>query len=337
MTRARRQQVALNETPYYHCISRCVRRAFLCGYDRYAGKDYEHRREWVRGRLAQLLEVFAIDLCAYAIMSNHYHVVLRVDRERALKWSNREVAQHWTALFSGPDVIQRYLDGATLETAERLRVEQLTETWRERLADISWFMRSLNESIAREANREDGCKGRFWEGRFKSQALLDERAVLACMAYVDLNPVRAGMADTPENSNYTSIQQRSETLKRHPGADRDEQSSLPALAPMVEAGNIEADWGDTVCEIRLLDYLQLVDDTGRCLREGKRGAVPTQASPILNRLKIDHQSWMRHMRPRPNYQLQALGTADAVKRFARAIGRRWLWGADACAGLCEPA
>lgn len=84
-----------------------MRRAFLCGKDHYSGQDYEHRREWVVERLAILVEVFAIDLCAYAVMSNHYHVVLKVDRERAADWPDREVAERWMQLFSGNLLVKR--------------------------------------------------------------------------------------------------------------------------------------------------------------------------------------------------------------------------------------
>ena len=163
MPRARREQISLAETPYYHCISRCVRRAFLCGHDRHSGRDYEHRRAWIREKLAELVEVFAIDLCAYAIMSNHYHVVLRADLERARAWSDDEVLERWCRLFKGPELVRMYRDGETLSQAEHRHVTDLAATWRERLTDISWFMRTLNEAIARWANEEDECKGRFYE------------------------------------------------------------------------------------------------------------------------------------------------------------------------------
>ena len=74
---------------------------------------------------------------------------------------------------------------------------------RERLASVSEFMKYLSQPIARRANIEDDCKGKFWESRFKCQRLLDEAAVLSAMVYVDLNPVRAAMAQDLEDSDYT--------------------------------------------------------------------------------------------------------------------------------------
>ena len=334
MTRARREQISLAETPYYHCISRCVRRAFLCGYDRYADRDYEHRRGWIRAKMGELVEIFALDLYAYAIMSNHYHVVLRVDEDTAAEWTDDEVLRRWTRLFKGPELVRMHLAGDVLSEAESDEVARVAALWRERLMDISWFMRYLNEAIATEANREDGCKGRFFEGRFKSQALLDERAVLACMAYVDLNPVRAGIAETPEDSDYTSVQQRSRPLAEpSEPADETQADDAPTLAPLVTAESADDAEPDGIGAVRLMDYLELVDHTGRALREDKRGAIPSNALPVFQRLGIEPETWMRHMRPRRNHQLQALGAEPAMRRFAETLGRQWLWGMRSSAGL----
>jgi len=152
-------------------------------------------------------------------MSNHYHVVLRVDAERAAGLADDEVLARWTRLFTGPMLVQRYLQPAAraaMGEAERAKVQEMAAIYRQRLCDLSWFMRVLNESIARQANAEDGVKGHFWEGRFKSQALLDEQALLAAMAYVDLNPIRAGMAETLEDSAHTSIAARLAELQGRP-------------------------------------------------------------------------------------------------------------------------
>ncbi|MEW8184735.1 MAG: hypothetical protein AB2794_06965 [Candidatus Thiodiazotropha endolucinida] len=175
MPKPRKAQVSLETTPYYHCVSRCVRRAFLCGVDTHTGKSYEHRRQWIVDRMKLLGELFAIDICAYAVMSNHYHIILHVDPERAAGWSEQDVIARWERLFSLPVLIQRYRSMETITSAERDAVSELVSKWRHRLHDISWFMRCINEPIARQANQEDGCTGRYWEGRYKSQALLDEK------------------------------------------------------------------------------------------------------------------------------------------------------------------
>lgn len=215
MTQPRSTLVSLDDTSWYHCVCCCVRRAFLCGEDRLTGQNFDHRRGWIAERMKELAQVFAIDIAAYAVMSNHYHLVAHVDRSRALSWTTDEVLARWTRLFSGPPLVARYLspERAALGAAELARISEYAECYRARLHDLSWFMRVLNESIARQANAEDDCTGRFWEGRFKSQALLDEQALLAAMAYVDLNPIRAGIAETPEDSDYTSIQERLEDVK----------------------------------------------------------------------------------------------------------------------------
>lgn len=288
MPKPRKQQISLDATPYYHCVSRCVRRAFLCGTDKSTGECYEHRRGWLEEKLLALPQTFAINIAAYAIMSNHYHVVLYIDKKQADEWTDIEVIERWHSLFKGNVFSQKFLRGDTLDSAQRARLQMIIEEWRSRLCDISWFMRILNEAIAREANQEDQCSGRFWEGRFKSQALLDDAALAACMAYVDLNPVRAQMADTPEQSKHTSIKKRAEKAKRATQANHSNQQ-VKELHPFV--GNPRQNLPKGI-QMRLTDYLELVDWTGRVLRDDKRGAISQNAEDILTRLGVDDSQWL---------------------------------------------
>jgi REP element-mobilizing transposase RayT len=214
MTLPRKQLISLDSTPYYHCVSRCVRRAFLCGKDPVSGKNYEHRREWLEDRMLYLAKYFCVQIAAYAVMSNHYHIVLKVDKDTAINLSPKEVIEHWQGMFKGTPLSNKYLKAPeSLSEPESTTLLKQIEVWRERLYDISWFMRCLNEFIAKKANQKDKCTGRFWEGRFKSQALLDDKALIACMAYVDLNPVRANISKQAANSAFTSVKKRSQLRK----------------------------------------------------------------------------------------------------------------------------
>jgi len=331
MTRPRASQVSLADTPYYHCVARCVRRAYLCGIDHLTGENHEHRRQWIVTKLKSLSAIFSIDICAYAVMSNHYHVVLRVDADAASLWSEREVIERWTTLFSAPVLVERYLRGQNNAEAADKKAREIIEEWRTRLTDISWFMRVMNESIARQANREDNCTGRFWEGRFKSQALLDDAAILACMAYVDLNPIRAGMAESPEESDFTSIQERLQQIAQSRLIDAptpaDPVTEQPVdLLPFIGGEHADSPRG---IAFTLPDYLQLVDWTGRAVRDDKRGAIPAHIQPIFQRLGLNHEEWLEIVQNFGRRYRLAAGAVDRLQAFSQQLGRYWLQGIGA--------
>ena len=281
MTIARSQQISLEATPYYHCVSRCVRRSFLCGYDATTQTNYEHRRGWVEARINAVAKVFCIDVCAYAVMSNHYHVVLHINRRKAQALTEQQVIERWTSFHIAPAMVQRKIRGDKLTKPEQHVYQGIIDTWRERLYSVSWFMRLINQFVSNEANREDECTGHFWEGRFKSQALLDEKALAAAMAYVDLNPVRAGIADTPEHSEHTSLQLRIKSV-------RNNQASPPNLFPFSGYPRQERPEG---LPFRLIDYLELVDWTSRHIRKDKQWVTPESFPPILSRLGFESHIW----------------------------------------------
>lgn len=319
MTKARRTLVSLSDTPYYHCVSRCVRRAFLCGDDRYSGRDYSHRRAWVKERLALLSQVFAVEICAYAVMSNHYHLVVHVDQARAETWSDAEVVERWRRLFKGPLVVQRFLANESLNAAELRDMSRLVAEWRGRLADIGWYMRCLNEHIARRANAEDGCTGRFWQGRFKCQALLDAAALITAMAYVDLNPVRAGLATGLMDSADTSVQQRLSEIAQAPRATT---QSIPLKA----FAGMERNQGPGGIPFNAQDYLDLVDWTGRAVHADKRGAIDLDALSILELLGIDTLEWLPTVTALQTRFELVIGSPVRLRRAAAANGRRFYRG-----------
>ncbi len=327
MPRPRQTLIRLEDTPYYHCVSRCVRRAFLCGEDAQSGRSFEYRRGWIEERVYELTQYFSIDICALAILHNHTHLVLFVDSDQAANWSLREVIERWHGLFSGTSLSQRFLRGDPLTPLENERLEEITEEWRERLMSISWFMRCLNEHIARLANAEDGCTGRFWEGRFKCQALLDEAALAACMAYVDLNPIRAGIAKTPEESEYTSIQKRIRTRRN---ADNETQLQPAELLPFVGNPRLHMPKG---LPFRLKDYLSLVDWTGRQFREDKRGCIPQKLPPILQRLAIDPDAWLSLTNQFEKHFNTLAGRPDDIQRACESRGQCWAHGMGAARRL----
>ncbi|MCS5707581.1 hypothetical protein CC99x_001545 [Candidatus Berkiella cookevillensis] len=316
MTLARSEQIDLNATPYYHVMNRCVRRSFLCGFDELTQKDYSHRKAWIVNRLKYLADIFAIKICAYAIMSNHYHVVLYVEETQAQAWSEAEIIRRWASIFPK-------------DAEENKHLKQKIQLWKERLTSISWFMRCLNEKIARDVNEEDDTAGRFWEGRFKSQALLDEGALLSAMAYVDLNPVRAGITETPEESEFTSIYERIQhiskqlkinkpkSIKQLKREKADIYNNLAQPKFLVPFANISKNHSHAI-DFKLVDYLELVDYTGRVIRDDKKaGSIPEHLAPILSRLQFEPQNWISLVKNLSKSFSHAVGSEILLLNFGK--------------------
>jgi REP element-mobilizing transposase RayT len=346
----------------YHCFSRCVRRAFLYGYDTLTHRDFSHRKTWLVDRLRYLAAVFAIEVCAYAVMENHYHTILRTRPDIVASWSDQEVAIRWLTLFPHRGG-KKDADGPPAEKQIRALVdcpERIAEL-RQRLCSLSWFMGRLNEFIARAANKEDSVKGRFWESRFKCQALLDDAAIAACMVYVDLNPIRAGLAATPEESDFTSIQERirawhNETIitssvpsesvpiiqsgsfggnmpKLEHTADL--SSAIPELIPVDSPDAPSACWlcpiqsdfqRHGILQMTAAEYFDLVDQSGRVMRSDKRGAIDADLAPILLRIGANPEAWIDTISRFGSKFRLAAGLLSNLRNFADQLGRRWLIG-----------
>lgn len=316
--RARVEVFAPDEIAIVHVLNRTVRRCFLMGNDRLTGKNYDHRKQWMEDQLRRLAGQFGIDLLCHAILSNHFHLVLRSRPDVVESWDETEVARRWMMLCP----LRKDDAGNALEPNEpelnaiRNDPARVAEI-RGRLSDISWWMRLLSQNIGQRANREDQEVGKFWQARYRAVRLLDETSLVACAAYVDLNPIRAAMAETLETSDYTSVQQRIEALKSktaqatrakpgrrsgEAGRSRAAPSADGYLAPLEiderrdatgpcchDRGQRASDKGFLAMPVEA--YVTLLDWTARQITEKKRGVTPAESPPVLERLGISGETW----------------------------------------------
>lgn len=311
----RGEQFSPEEIATVHVMNRVVRRCYLMGFDPVSGKNYDHRKQWIEDQLDRLAGYFGIDLLNYAILSNHFHLMLRSRPDVVKTWTDRQVADRWLRLCP----ISRAKDDSPrapteVELNSICSDKQQLKEIRLRLSDISWWMRLLCQRIAQWANREDAQRGKFWQSRYKAVRLLDEAAILAGAAYIDLNPVRAAIAETLESSGFTSVQRRIAALRASlaynssgdsqnedlpdaqlPAADAflapleiDERNDQPGLQPST-GGRRCSDQG--FLSMPLAAYLALLEWTARQLTPGKRGATPETVSPIFERLEISPEVW----------------------------------------------
>ena len=342
---ARGEVIDPAEIQVVHCVQRCVRRAFLCGDDPITGQSFEHRRQWIRQRLEFLASVFAVDCLTYTVMSNHIHLVLRSRPDVVATWSDEEVARRWLKLFPK----RRNQDGSPAEPTKPeidmiVNDSKVLAQRRSRLSDLSWWMRCTAENIARRSNAEDNVTGHFWEGRYRAVVLLDEASLLACAAYVDLNPIRAAMAETPETSSFTGAKDRIDDL-----AEREDRTRMSTHDWERSRRRKKSGWlspveiderGDSVgadiepsgrrasrkgfLSISMLSYLELLDWTGREIRKDKYGSIPKHLAPILSRIGLDCHDWCDLVKKFGKVFKRAAGRADNLAGEAARRSQSWL-------------
>ena len=335
----RRDLIDHSTVGLYHCFSRCVRRSFLLGTE-LGGLDISHRQDWVRQRLEALASIFSVDVCDHTVMDNHLHVILRNRPEVVHGWSNEEVARRWLRLSRR--ALELLREPAKKRVQALLRDKKRMAELRRRLSNISWFMLMLNEPLARAANAEDDVSGHFFGERFGSVRLRNNEEALLASLYVNLNPVRAGLALTPEDSRYTAACDRIE--------DRQEEQALRAASGVGAEFNlkeqltrrcsgwmaplwVEGDDYDGVgagrrasnkgfLTIRLDPYLQLLDECGRQEVAGKRGVIPAELPPILERLGLDRERWAEASKRAAKRFARIAEKAEALRREARRASER---------------
>ena len=299
MAIARARLVDLSVARWYHCISRCVRRASLLG------EGPVNRKAWIENRLEELAQIFAVTVGGFAVLDNHLHVLARLDPEAADGWSDEDVVRRWGRLHPPRDQARRVLPVSEQWIQDRLGHPAWVANARTQLKSLSVFMKCLKEPLARLANRQDKMRGAFFEERFKSIAIVDEEALLAIAVYIDLNPVAAGLAQAPETSEHTSIKQRVDHVESQGRTDDLAAAQNGSVAGSLAASGLEeSHWLCPIEDRRGLDssragmingfslgsYLLLVDYTGRLFRDGK-ASIPAALDGIFDRLGCTADCW----------------------------------------------
>jgi putative transposase len=318
----RSEQIDTDNGGYYHLISRCVRRAFLCGDDPESGKNFNYRREWIEQRILELANYFSVEVYSYAVMQNHYHMVVYCDPKLPLSWSDLEVADRWLKVFPGKLNNPKFKQQRELRLRAIVADPELLKIYRERLGSLSWLMRCINEPIAKRCNREDFVKGHFWESRFKSQALLDEAAALTCMAYVDLNPIRAGDAKDLNTSSYTSIKKRLDNL------------SVQKLNTKVNA--IAGSVKNRAMVLKLKSYIELVEWTAQAIVYPDKAALPPHLCNTLSHMNIQQAQWLSQVKSYGSRYYRFVGNIEKLKAKSQALGLQWLKGITQAQRLFSP-
>jgi hypothetical protein len=342
MTVARSKIVDPSITPWYHCISQCAQ-----GLPLLKPKNQFNPQQWTQQRLEELVGIFAINVAGFSVMETHLHVLVHLDVDRSRNWSAEETITRWATLYPPRDACGNPLLDIGSWIQQMILDDQFVNKCRERLADLGWFMKSLKEPLSHLINAAGDNSGTCWMARYKSIAVLDERALLATCIYIDLNPFAAGLGNRPEDSMFTSLFLRIDACRMAGRLEDLKAARVSAAMGVLKSQDLEA--GLWLCPIEdrmaqgsprvglaegfsLGSYLLLLDATSRLLRPGK-AHLSAEAEEILDRLGTSGKIWQETItalfsRPNPlgvtfsfdRSKLKAAAAARGVHHVANLNG-----------------
>lgn len=324
----------------YHCWTRCVRRASLCGKDPYTGKDYSHRREWILIRYEQLAGLFTIEVEFRTELRNHLHNVLRTRPDVARRLTPHEVAKRWLTITKLTKCPTDDLPKPDKKEVEKLvKNKKKLAKMRKRLSNVSWFMGTLLENTSRRSNKEDECSGAFWESRFKCRECTDLNSILVCGIYVDLNLMRAGEAKSLETSRHTSIFQRLMAAKQ-PKNSKTRADGWMAELTMQPENKQNEQWAYTsrtgrrasdlgVIPVSLEDYVKLAKWTVKLIQSGQRTTIPGDLEAVLEHMDVNPEAWIDTVQDYEELFCHAIGPPGSMEKVAERLDKQHLKGGPA--------
>ena len=353
MARLSRQEVfAPDEVAVVHVSNSVVRQCRLLGTDPRTGKNFDHRKRWMEILLERYAANFGIDLLGFAILSNQFHLILRSRPDVVATWKDAEVARRWLMLAPfRKDIEGNPFDPNEADLHRILDDAKKVKATRLRLSDIGWWVRLLCQSVAIRANQEDQESGRFWQSRFRAERILDDSTLVACTAYVDLNPIQAAITDKLETSDLTSAQLRIKSHKATLNATAASQTGRSAEKPLGSAtktskapadrflaplwlsprqrkgGPVVNRTGERCSDKGFLplteeDYLQLLKWTAKQLSQETQSKTPPRCQEILDSLDLNAETWLPLVKKFGKLFYNVAGRPESIEETRSRIGQR---------------
>lgn len=325
----RKELVASGQVSVFHTVNHCLPTAQLAGSERKTGRSLEHRREFLMERIRLQSTLLSVEVLAFAVEPQRLQLVLRTRPDLVKQLSDTEIARRYLSAIPPKHGFDQELETPSAgEIRAVINNRTLFARARNRLSDLSWFISQLAESIARNANRESGLTGKFWEGRFNCRPILDPTGLALAATHCDLAPVVAGAAQSPASLKGTSLALRLQAARSGTPSWLASIAADPGRKPAgqrpprVPAGRVAG------IVLNDAEFREVLEWTCRELSSKTPGRFPDDLAEHFIGLEVSPDSWIRLSREYDDIFKRAVGTPKSLEKLIRKTGGQHLQGAN---------